>query len=152
MSIEFYYHPRSDCVISNVLEILGDRWTLLVIRDLFFFGKHEYKEFLASPEGIATNILAARLQKLLSAGIIEEIPHPDSKSRKLYYLTRRGKDLLPILIEMAKWGEMHLPDVEPMRPLFEQVRKDPRGFVKGILKELRDWEKKHLDVSRSTVS
>jgi DNA-binding HxlR family transcriptional regulator len=136
--------PRSPCVFSNVLDIVGDRWTLLVVRDLFFFGKHEYKEFLNSPESIATNILAARLQKLSVAGIIEEIPHPENKSRKLYYLTDRGKDLLPVLIEMAKWGEKHLPEVEMMRPLFEVIRRDATAFQRKVLRDLKAWEKKHL--------
>ncbi len=135
---------RSPCVFSNVLDIVGDRWTLLVIRDLMFFGKHEYKEFLNSPESIATNILAARLQKLTLAGIIDEIPHPENRSRKLYYLTDRGKDLLPLLIEMAKWGEKHLPEVEIMRPLFEVIRRDATAFQRKILKDLRGWEKTYL--------
>jgi DNA-binding HxlR family transcriptional regulator len=145
MPLEFDHQPRSPCVFSNVLDIFGDRWTLLIIRDLMFFGKHEYKEFLASPEAIATNILASRLQKLLSVGIIAEIPHPENKSRKLYYLTRSGKDLLPVLIEMAKWGEMHLPEVEVMRTVFERMRKNPKAQIKSILRDLRNWEKQYLN-------
>jgi len=136
--------PRSPCVFSNVLDIIGDRWTLLIVRDLFFFGKHEYKEFLNSPEAIATNILASRLQKLMCAGIIDEIPHPDSKSRKLYFLTERGKDLLPMLIEMAKWGEKHLPQTEIMKPLFDVIRRNPIAFQRKVIKDLMAWEKANL--------
>lgn len=136
--------PRSSCVFSNVLDILGDRWTLLIVRDLFFFGKHEYKEFLSSPEAIATNILASRLQKLVCAGIIDEMPHPENKSRKLYFLTERGKDLLPMLIEMAKWGEKHLTETEVMRPLFEVIRRDAAAFQRKVLRDLKNWEKAHL--------
>ncbi len=137
-------HPDLPASLVMSLDILGDRWTLLVVRDLFFFSKHEYKEFLSSPESIATNILAARLQKLSAAGIIEEIPHPENKSRKLYYLTDRGKDLLPVLIEMAKWGEKHLPEVEMMRPLFEVIRRDATAFQRKVLRDLKVWEKRHL--------
>lgn len=137
--------PRSPCVFSNVLDIIGDKWTLLIVRDLFFFGKHEYKEFLNSPESIATNILASRLQKLVLAGIIDEIPHPDSKARKLYFLTERGKDLLPMLVEMAKWGEKHLPEREIMRPLFEVIRRDPVAFQRKVLKDLKAWERENLE-------
>lgn len=136
--------PRSPCVFSNVLDILGDRWTLLIVRDLFFFGKHEYKEFLNSPEAIATNILASRLQKLVCAGIIDEMPHPENKSRKLYFLTERGKDLLPMLIEMAKWGEKHLTKTEVMRPLFEVIRRDATAFQRKVLRDLKNWEKANL--------
>lgn len=116
----------------------------MIVRDLFFFGKHEYKEFLNSPEAIATNILASRLQKLMCAGIIDEIPHPDSKSRKLYFLTERGKDLLPMLIEMAKWGEKHLPQTEIMRPLFDVIRRNPVAFQRKVIKDLMAWEKVNL--------
>lgn len=136
--------PRSPCVFSNVLDIIGDRWTLLIVRDLFFFGKHEYKEFLSSPESIATNILASRLQKLACAGIIDEIPHPENKSRKLYFLTERGKDLLPMLIEMAKWGEKHLPETEVMKPLFDVIRRNPIAFQRKVIKDLMAWEKDNL--------
>ncbi|PZM81436.1 MAG: transcriptional regulator [Candidatus Melainabacteria bacterium] len=136
--------PRSPCVFSNVLDILGDRWTLLIVRDLFFFGKHEYKEFLSSPEAIATNILASRLQKLVCAGIIDEMPHPQNKSRKLYFLTERGKDLLPMLVEMAKWGEKHLTQTEVMRPLFEVIRRDAAAFQRKVLRDLKNWEKANL--------
>ncbi len=137
--------PRSPCVFSNVLDIIGDRWTLLVIRDMFFFGKHEYKEFLRSPESIATNILAARLQKLTCAGIIAEMPHPDNRSRKLYYLTESGKDLLPLLIEIARWGEKHLPAHEIMKPLFDVIRRDAGAFQKKVLRDLRTWERANLN-------
>src|SRR6185369_164201 len=109
-----------ECVISNSLDIFGDKWTLLVVRDLFFFNKHEYREFLSSPEAIATNILADRLKRLLTAGIIAEQVHPENRSRKLYYLTAKGKGLLPILVEMAKWGAKYFRDLPAMQPLYKR--------------------------------
>ncbi len=136
---------RSPCVIGNCLDIIGDRWTLLVVRDLMFFGKHEYKEFLASPESIATNILADRLKRLLCAGIINEQLHPENKSRKLYYLTSQGKSLLPMLIEMIKWGEKYLPEVEMMKPLFKKVKTNPDLFNRNILDKLDEWERIYLE-------
>jgi DNA-binding HxlR family transcriptional regulator len=99
---------------------------------------------LSSPEAIATNILASRLQKLVCVGIIDEMPHPENKSRKLYFLTERGKDLLPMLIEMAKWGEKHLTETEVMRPLFEVIRRDAAAFQRKVLRDLKNWEKAHL--------
>lgn len=137
--------PRSPCAISNVLDIFGDKWTLLVVRDLAFYGKHEYKEFLASPEGIATNILANRLKRLLYLGIIKEIAHPDNRSRKLYYLTGAGKDLLPILKEMLLWGEKYLPETNVMKPIFERLRDDSDGFTREYLKKLETWERANIN-------
>lgn len=135
---------RSQCVISNVLEILGDKWTLLIIRDLFFFDKHEFKEYLASPESIATNVLTDRLKKLMHNQIIAEIPHPATRTRKLYYLTQKGKDLLPVLGSMAHWGSKHLPDLEAMQPLYERLRTEPQKFQSEIKSRIGKWEKEYL--------
>ena len=135
---------RSPCVVSNVLEIIGDRWTLLLVRDLLFFNKHEYKEFLASPESIATNILADRLKKLLNEGLVGEITHPENKSRKLYYLTSKGKDLMPILLEMVKWGAAYLPETKEMKVIFERVKNDPEQLKAQVLESLEQWEKQML--------
>lgn len=137
--------PRSPCAISNVLDIFGDKWTLLVVRDLIFYGKHEYKEFLSSPEGIATNILSERLKRLQKAEIVNEITHPDNKSRKLYYLTKKGKALMPVLKEMLVWGQNYLPyQSEVMKPIYKKIEEDEKGFAKEILKRLNDWEKEFL--------
>lgn len=135
---------RSECVICNVLEIFGDRWTFLVIRDLFLFDKHEFKEFLLSPEGIATNVLTDRLKRLLSAEIIAEIPHPENRSRKLYYLTEKGKDLFPILAEMARWGSKHLEKLPAMQALYERMRNEPGTIRKEIFSRISKWEKEYL--------
>lgn len=135
---------RSECVICNVLDIFGDKWTFLVIRDLFFFNKHEFKEFLASPECIATNVLSDRLKRLASAGVIAEIPHPQNRSRKLYYLTDKGKDLFPILAEMAKWGAKHLPDLPAMQGLYLRLRTEPHKIRDEILAQISQWEREFL--------
>ncbi len=136
--------PRSECVISNVLEVLGDKWTLLVVRDLLFFNKHEYKDFLCSPEAIATNILSERLKRLLSAGVIAEKVHPENKSRKFYYLTAKGKNLLPVLIEMAKWGMIYFPDLNAMQELYSQIANDESKLKTEILASIEEWENNHL--------
>jgi DNA-binding HxlR family transcriptional regulator len=94
---------RSPCPVAFSLDIFGDRWTLLVIRDLFF-GRTRFKEFAASPEGIPTNILTDRLERLLARGIIEQIPAEDGTKRLAYRLTRKGKALGPILEAMRNWG------------------------------------------------
>jgi len=94
---------RSPCPVACSLDIFGDRWTLLVIRDLFF-GRTRFKDFAASPEGIPTNILAERLERLLARGIIKQIPAEDGTKRLAYRLTKKGKALGPILKAMRDWG------------------------------------------------
>ncbi len=95
---------RSVCPVSSVLDIIGDKWTLLVIRDLMFLDKRMYSELADSMEKIPTNILADRLKKLESADLIEKKPYQDRPVRYAYTLTQRGEALRPTLIEMATWG------------------------------------------------
>src|SRR5215468_7732398 len=94
---------RSPCPVAFSLDILGDRWTLLVIRDLFF-GRTRFKDFAASPEGIPTNILTDRLERLLARGIIEQVPAEDGTKRMAYHLTKKGKALGTVLKAMRDWG------------------------------------------------
>ena len=94
---------RSLCPVACSLDIVGDRWTLLVIRDLFF-GRTRFKDFAASPEGIPTNILAERLDRLLARGIIEQIPAADGTKRLAYRLTDKGKALQSVVKAMRDWG------------------------------------------------
>ena len=94
---------RSVCPITNTLDVLGDKWTLLVVRDMFL-GKKTYGEFLASPEGIPTNILADRLKRLEQHGIIDRTPYQQSPVRYAYRLTSKGQQLSPVIKEIIKWG------------------------------------------------
>jgi|SRR3989338_3766887 len=135
---------RSCCPVANSLDVLGDRWTLLVIRDLMFTNKHEYSEFLCCPEAIATNILSDRLKRLMANDVIACKPHPKHKTKKLYYLTPKGKDLLPILVELIVWGAAHRATPGMPKARFEKVRRDPKKFMRDTLKQLADWEKINL--------
>jgi len=103
---------RSSCPLACTLDILGDRWTLLVIRDLYF-GRSRFKDFIASPEKIPTNILSERLSRLLQNEIIEKIPVENSTKRLAYQLTEKGRELLPILREMHDWGLKWEGEVNP---------------------------------------
>ena len=94
---------RSRCAVACSLDIFGDRWTLLIVRDLFF-GRTRFKDFAASPERIPTNILAERLERLLAHGVIEQIPAQDGTKRLAYRLTEKGKALGPVLKAMRDWG------------------------------------------------
>jgi DNA-binding HxlR family transcriptional regulator len=97
---------RSRCPVSCTLDLVGDRWTLLVVRDLVR-GKHRFADFLQSPEGIPTNILADRLKRLATAGIVESRRYSDHPPRVEYLLTAKGEDLRPILRAMVEWGVRH---------------------------------------------
>ncbi len=99
---------RSPCPVAAALDVLGDRWTLLVLRDLFW-GKSRYGEFTASPEGIPTNILADRLVRLEECGLLSSTPYQDNPPRLEYKITKKGRELLPTLLALAKWGEKHFP-------------------------------------------
>lgn len=100
---------RSSCPLSFALDIFGDRWSLLVLRDLAFGGKRRYCELLRSDEGIATNILAERLERLEAHGILEKSRDPEDGRRRLYSLTSKGKDLIPVLAEIMRWAARHDP-------------------------------------------
>jgi len=94
---------RSPCPVSCCLDLLGDKWTLLVIRDLIL-GRSRFKEFAASPEGIPTNILSERLERLREAEVIEQIPAADGSKRMAYQLTAKGLALRPVIVAMRNWG------------------------------------------------
>ena len=127
---------RSDCPISCSLDIWGDKWSLLIIRDLIFSKKCRYTDFLKSTEGIATNILATRLQALEENKIIEKSDDPESKSKGYYKLTQRGIDLLPILIEIHLWSEKYFPIPEDIKKILIEVKKDKAGFINKAIEEL----------------
>jgi len=99
---------RSDCPVACTLDLLGDRWTLLVVRDLFL-GKQRFQEFLGSPEGIATNILADRLQRLEHDRMIDRIASESHEARATYRLTARGATLRSVMLAMLSWGLEQIP-------------------------------------------
>ena len=100
---------RSSCPISCALDIFGDKWTLLLVRDMLLLGKERYDQFLGSPEGIATNVLADRLARLTELGIAEQRPDPRHRGRATYHLSKRGVELRQLLREMIKWGLKNVP-------------------------------------------
>ncbi len=105
------HREKSTCPVSNSLDLIGDKWSLLIVRDMFA-GKTLYREFMASPEGIATNILASRLRDLEQAGIIEKNLEKGSARRPAYQLTEKGRALYPVLNAIADWGLSQIPGTE----------------------------------------
>jgi DNA-binding HxlR family transcriptional regulator len=102
---------RSSCPVSTSLDVLGDKWTLLILRDMLFAGKSTYGQFLQSAEKVATNILADRLAVLESQGILTKTVAADKKSKFTYRLTEKGVAIVPIIVEFILWGAEHCPTV-----------------------------------------
>jgi DNA-binding HxlR family transcriptional regulator len=100
---EMAKHARSCCPLACTLDIIGDKWTLLVVRDLLL-GRSHFREFTASPERIATNILTDRLNRLVSEGLVEKFPSPEQSAREAYRLTAKGRTLGPVVRAIMKWG------------------------------------------------
>ena len=123
---------RSDCPINFSLETFGDRWSLLIIRDMVYFGKRTYGEFLESDEGIATNILASRLAQLEESGILVKKPCEGDRRKEFYTLTEKGLDLIPILLDMANWGAQHDPQTGAPEGWIAMVNADRDNIIRLI--------------------
>lgn len=98
---------RSPCPIASSLDTFGDRWTLLILRDIVLFDRHRYRDFLAAPEGIASNILSDRLKRLEAGGLITKSPDPKDRRQVIYGATAKGLALKPVILEIAAWGAAH---------------------------------------------
>lgn len=133
---------RSHCPINFGLEAFGDRWALLVLRDIVFRGKRTYGEFLRSEEGFSTNILATRLAHLVREGILRRDTDTADARKEIYSLTDKGLDLVPLLFEMVSWSERHDPSSEARRipKLVERIRRDPRGVGRAAMDKVRRGE------------
>ena len=130
---------RSHCPVNFGLEAFGDRWALLILRDIVFRGKRTYGEFLKSGEGFATNILASRLNHLMEHGILQR-GEDDADGRKaVYSLTEKGLDLIPLLFEMVLWSAKYDPKSEAARipGLVELIRKDNRAISRKLTPQVR---------------
>jgi DNA-binding HxlR family transcriptional regulator len=125
---------RSTCPISTALELVGDRWTLLLIRDLMFAGKRHFREFLQSEEAISSNILADRLNALVVNGIVTKEGDPTHAQKAVYSLTAKGIELLPVLVAMSEWTQKHHP--ETRRPEAVQLVKGGEVGLKQIRTQL----------------
>jgi DNA-binding HxlR family transcriptional regulator len=126
---------RSACPINASLEVLGDRWSLLIVRDMMFAGARTYKDFQSSDEGIATNILASRLVKLQACGILTSVRDPQDGRSRIYRLTAKGIELAPVLMELSRWGTRY-EDGQPPPGILEAWEKDPQAFVSKVRREL----------------
>src|SRR5580658_4548793 len=122
--------PRSGCPLNASVEMLGDRWSLLIVRDMMLQGARTYKTFLECYEGIATNILADRLRKLAAYGIITPEPDPSDGRKVIYLLTQKGIDLAPVISEMVLWAAAH--EDTGNETLVKELQKDKEGFIVAV--------------------
>lgn len=120
---------RSNCPIGLALDLVGDRWTLLIIRDLMFRGFREFGEFLRAGEGISTNILTDRLRRLTSVGLVVQSDHPSDGKKFVYRLTEKGVDLAPILVELTLWGAKHFPEHFAPPDILKLMRTAPERLI-----------------------
>jgi len=126
------FPSRSHCPINYALESFGDKWTLLIIRDLMFKAKTSFNEFLSSNEKISTNILADRLRRLESLGIVSKEVSDENRSKLIYSLTRKGRDLLPIMMEITQWSGRYDPQTNAPEALLKRLEADKLGLIKDI--------------------
>jgi DNA-binding HxlR family transcriptional regulator len=130
---------RSECPLNASVEMLGDRWSLLIIRDMMLRGFRSYKQFMECYEGIATNILADRLHKLVAYGIIATEPDAADGRKLIYSLTAKGIDLAPVLTEMVLWAAAH--EDTGNQPLVSQMKTDKAKFLEGVRQR---WTDTHM--------
>ena len=128
---------RSYCPINLSLEVFGDRWTLLVLRDMMFGGKRHFREFLQSEEGIASNILAARLALLVERGIVTRADDATHKQKAVYSLTEKGIELFPVIVQIGAWGLRWVPDAKKLdataRKYLREIQEGgPRAWAKRM--------------------
>lgn len=133
---------RSHCPVNYGLESFGDRWALLILRDIIFRGKRTYAEFLKSEEGFSTNILASRLEHLVAQGILRREEDKVDGRKGVYSLTEKGLDLIPVIFEMMLWSAKYDSHSEAKRihRLIDLIRKDNRKISQEVMEKVRRGE------------
>jgi len=132
---------RCNCPFTSALDILGDKWMLVIVKQMLIEGKETFKDFTESEEAIATNILSTKLKLLEEVGIIIKTQRPDNKKTNLYLLTDKGMALTPVLVELATWSDKHLRDIHPTILNGEGMaflRNDKLAFAGALEKKYRE--------------
>ena len=132
---------RCNCPFTSALDILGDKWILVIVKQMILEGKETFKDFTESEEAIATNILSDRLKQLEELGIIIKTKRPDNKKTNHYLLTNKGLALTPILIELATWSDRYLREIHPTiadGEKMELLRNDKAAFARALEKSYRE--------------
>lgn len=139
-------NPRSGCPINLTLEVVGDAWSLLVLRDMMFGNRRHFRELLLnSQEGISSNILADRLKTLLAQGILTRVDDPTHKQKAIYSLTEKGIQLLPVLAQLSSWGLRFQPVTPEMAVRAQILQEGGQALLDDFMDELRE---SHLGMPR----
>jgi DNA-binding HxlR family transcriptional regulator len=125
--------PRSHCPVSLALDAIGDKWSLLILRDMVLRGKRRYQDLLGAEERISTNILAARLARLEKQGLISRRADPGDKRQISYFPTQKALDLLPVIFEMARWSARYDPRTDPHNSFVQGMKAGEKGFRERFL-------------------
>ncbi len=128
---------NNKCPIDYALEVFGDRWTLLVLRDLMLSGKRYYRELMTSREGIATNILASRLRKMETDGLIVRKQNPEDKRQVFYEVTEKALDLIPVLLEISRWSVIYDNDSAAPPELMQRLNQEPELLIAELKETAR---------------
>lgn len=126
---------RCDCPVTSALDILGDKWMLVIIKQMLIEGKETFKDFTESDEAVASNILSSKLKSLEQYGLIERVNHKTNRKTKLYHLTARGLSLSSIIVELAIWSDQNLRKLNPIirkTDELESMKRDKKGFIKKL--------------------
>ena len=132
---------RCNCPFTSALDVVGDKWILVIVKQMLIEGKETFKDFTESEEAIATNILSAKLKLLEEVGIISKTKRPDNKKENLYLLTDKGLALAPVLVELANWSDGNLRDIHPTivnGESMELLRNNKAAFANELVKKYRE--------------
>ncbi|MCA9731394.1 MAG: helix-turn-helix transcriptional regulator [Chlamydiia bacterium] len=132
---------RCDCPFTSALDVLGDKWMLVIVKQMLIEGKETFKDFTESDEAIATNILSTKLKLLEELGVIMKTKRPNNKKTNLYLLTDKGLALTPLLVELAVWSDKYLRDIHPTivnGEEMELLRSDKMAFASAIEKKYKE--------------
>ncbi|CAL2103671.1 Transcriptional regulator [Tenacibaculum sp. 190130A14a] len=133
---------RSNCPITSALDIVGDKWSLVIIKQILFERKSTFKDFTGSTEAIATNILSSRLKMLEEYGILSKTKLPENKKTNIYFLTDKGLGLTPTLMELTFWSKDHIQEFHPNLNLDQQItaaQKNKEAAYESIIKNYKNW-------------
>ena len=130
---------RSSCLIASALDLIGDKWSLLLIRDMLLHKKKTFKELVASEEGVATNLLSTRLKLLESLEVITKRKLPENKKENIYLLTDKGMDLAPIILEIVIWSDKYVRAYHPEMNVYNNPSSSKSQYIRNVQKEYRGF-------------
>ena len=136
---------RSSCLIASALDLIGDKWSLLIIRDMLMHQKKTFKDFAASDEGFATNLLSARLKLLESLEVISKRKLPENKKENIYLLTEKGINLAPLILEIVIWSDQYVRAYNPEMNAYETKNLDKSKVIESVQKEYRKLVRQIID-------